>query len=192
MEVGESPQFIYLVSGAGMTPAVQQKASSFSLRKATNDDIPGILACLRAAFEEFRNLYTPDGFLDTVLTPETLRERLKSMTVFVAVNSGNQKGRFADLPSVVGTIACNVVGGGEGHLRGMAVLPELRGAGAAAELLSCAEEELRRQNCTRITLDTTEPLQRAMRFYEKCGYRRSGKVGDFFGMPLIEHQKTLL
>jgi len=30
-----------------------------------------------------------------------------------------------------------------------------------------------------------------MRFYEKHGYRRSGKTRDFFGMPLIEHQKTL-
>ena len=170
---------------------MQQGVSSISIRKATNDDIPGILACLRAAFEEFRNLYTPAGFLDTVLTPETLRERLKSMAVFVAVNSGNQNNRFTGLPSVVGTIACNVVSAGEGHLRGMAVLPELRGAGVAAELLSCAEEELRGRNCTRVTLDTTEPLQRAMRFYEKNGYQRSGKVSDFFGMPLFEYYKRL-
>jgi hypothetical protein len=41
-------------------------------------------------------------------------------------------------------------------------------------------------------LDTTEPLQRAMGFYEKHGYRRSGKVSDFFGMPLVEYQKVLL
>jgi len=28
-----------------------------------------------------------------------------------------------------------------------------------------------------------------MRFYEKHGYRRSGKVSDFFGMPLVEYVK---
>jgi hypothetical protein len=35
------------------------------------------------------------------------------------------------------------------------------------------------------------PLEAAMRFYEKHGYHRSGKIGDFFGMPLIEYEKQL-
>jgi len=30
-----------------------------------------------------------------------------------------------------------------------------------------------------------------MRFYEKHGYRRSGKVSDFFGMPLVEYVKPV-
>jgi hypothetical protein len=30
-----------------------------------------------------------------------------------------------------------------------------------------------------------------MRFYERNGYRRTGKVGDFFGMPRIEYAKEL-
>jgi hypothetical protein len=30
-----------------------------------------------------------------------------------------------------------------------------------------------------------------MRFYEKHGYRRSGKVTDFFGMDLYEFVKEL-
>ena len=38
---------------------------------------------------------------------------------------------------------------------------------------------------------TTEPLERAMRFYEKHGYRRSGRVTDFFGMTLHEWVKSL-
>ncbi len=138
--------------------------------------------CLREAFEEFRDRYTPDAFLDTILTPKALRERLEKMSVFVAVNSANQ---------IVGTIACNAVSSEEGHLRGMAVLPSIRGAGIAAQLLREAESELRSRGFARITLDTTDPLQRAMRFYEKHGYRRSGRITDFFGMPLMEYEKTL-
>ena len=161
---------------------MQALAPIISIREATNKDSQGILACLRAAFEEFREAYTPDGFLDTVLTPETLQERLKTMSVFVAVNSGDD---------VVGTIACGMVTAEEGHLRGMAVLPSMRGSGIAAQLLNHAESELRRKNVERITLDTTEPLQRAMRFYEKHGYRHSGRASDFFGMPLIEYEKKL-
>jgi hypothetical protein len=32
---------------------------------------------------------------------------------------------------------------------------------------------------------------RAVRFYEKNGHRTSGKVRDFFGMPLFEYTKAL-
>jgi len=151
-------------------------------RRAKEEDAPGILVCLREAFEEFRSRYTPQAFLDTVLTAETLQVRLKEMNVFVAVNSANH---------VVGTIACTVLGSGEGHLRGMAVMPSMRGSGLAAQLLGQAERELLTQGCVRVTLDTTDPLERAMRFYEKRAYRRSGRTSDFFGMPLIEYEKSL-
>lgn len=152
------------------------------IRMAKSEDAPEILACLREAFEEFRNRYTPQAFVDTVLTMESLRKRGEKMSVFVAVNSTGE---------VVGTIACQVLSSGEGHLRGMAVLPPMRGNGVAVQLLRRAEAELRLRGCIRVTLDTTEPLERAMRFYEKNGYRRSGRVLDFFGMPLIEYQKPL-
>ena len=103
------------------------------------------------------------------------------MQVFVAV-AGDQ---------IVGTIACSKQDADEGHLRGMAVLPEWLGREIAEKLLRAAETELAQQGCSRITLDTTEPLQRAMRFYEKHGYRRSGKTTDFFGMPLHEYVKDV-
>jgi len=151
-----------------------------SIRSASNEDVPGILACLRSAFEPYRNLYTPGAFLDTVLTSETLNQRLVDMQVCVALNPAGQ---------LVGTIAGNLSSPTEGHLRGMAVLQAWQGRGLAAQLLEHAEAVLRRQGCARITLDTTEPLRRAMRFYEKHGFRRSGKVTNFFGMPLIEYEK---
>jgi predicted N-acetyltransferase YhbS len=91
-----------------------------TIRKAVAADTPAILACLRAAFEPYRRSYTPAGFTDTVLTPKTIQQRLNSMWVLVAV---------AESGKVVGTIACSVVGGNEGHLRGMAVC--LNGRAAA-------------------------------------------------------------
>jgi ribosomal-protein-alanine N-acetyltransferase len=68
---------------------------------------------------------------------------------------------------VVGTVAYKVVESGEGHLRGMAVNPEWRGSGLSTALLETAEDELGKAGCKTITLDTTEPLNRAIRFYEK-------------------------
>jgi GNAT superfamily N-acetyltransferase len=154
----------------------------YSIRRATPADAGGILQCLHAAFESYRNLYTREAFDDTVLTTETIHQRLATMALFVAVTGSGE---------VVGTIGCSRITAGEGHLRGMAVLAEWQGSDVASELLHAAEYELRARGCRRITLDTTEPLQRAMRFYEKNGYQRSGKVADFYGMPLLEYVKMV-
>lgn len=155
--------------------------ADFFIRAGDADDAPAILNCLAAAFEAYRTRYTPGAWLDTVLTSDTLQQRLSSMTVLVAISPGE---------GIVGTIAFSMAAG-EGHLRGMAVLPEWQGRGVAEALLESAETELMSAKCDRITLDTTEPLQRAMRFYQKHGYRRSGKVADFFGMGLYEFVKKL-
>jgi predicted N-acetyltransferase YhbS len=156
--------------------------TDITIRKTLGADAPGILECLKMAFAPYRDKYTPAAFVDTVLTAETIQHRLSQMWAFVAVTADNQ---------VVGTIACAAVSASEGHLRGMAVLPEWQGRGIAEKLLQSAEAELAGHGCSRVTLDTTEPLHRATRFYEKHGYVASGRSMDFFGMPLHEYVKKL-
>jgi GNAT superfamily N-acetyltransferase len=160
-----------------------RRIDRFTVRPATPADSASILACLESAFEPYRDRYTAQAFLDTVLTPATLAERFASMAVFVAVDSADQ---------VVGTIAGRVLEAGQGHLRGMAVRPGWQGTGVARELLSTVERHLREAGCSRITLGTVECLQAARRFYEKNGYRLSGQGRDFFGMQLEEHLKQLV
>ena len=165
----------------------------FEIRHADNGDAAAILACLAAAFEPYRAMYTPDGFRDTVLTPETLRARMQTMKIFVAVSSGEIIGTigYSVVAAATGEMSAGSASGKEGHVRGMAVAPLWQGGGAAAALLAAAEQELRACGCSRVTLDTTEPLKRAIRFYVKKGYTASGKEGDFFGMPLYEYVKKL-
>jgi len=158
------------------------KAATFTIRKAMKSDAPGILHCLQTAFEPYRTSYTADAFRDTVLTPETIHTRLAAMTGFVATDGTGR---------VIGTVAGGIVGKEEGHLRGMAVLPECQGRGVAEGLLRNVENHLRSLGCSRISLDTTEPLKRATRFYEKHGFHSSGKVSEFFGMPIFEYVKQL-
>jgi ribosomal protein S18 acetylase RimI-like enzyme len=71
----------------------------------------------------------------------------------------------------------------------MAVLPRAQGTGLADQLIKGIEAELFAAGCSFVTLDTTAPLVRAIRFYERHGYVRSGTVPDFFGMPLYELRK---
>jgi len=157
-------------------------APAISIRKATERDAKDILSCLESAFEPFREDYTPEAFADTVLKPETICRRLLDMSVFVAID-------LAGL--VIGTVGCRVGADGEGHIRGMAVRPAFHGLGVAGLLLEAVESEMRAGGCSRIHLDTTEPLKRAIRFYEKRGFRPSGRVHAYFGMSLFEYVKLL-
>ena len=151
------------------------------IRQATTEDVGAILHCLRAAFEPYRQLYSAEAFADTTLTVETLLRRLAEMTVLVACSDSH----------IVGTVAFHRLDAATGHFRGMAVLPQWQSIGVAQRLLAELEHRLKALACSRVTLDTTGPLERAIHFYERNGYRRSGKIADFFGMPLYEYEKLL-
>jgi GNAT superfamily N-acetyltransferase len=150
------------------------------IRAAGRGDEEGILRCLAAAFEPYRAEYTPEAYADTLLDQASLKKRLQHMHVLVAAASER----------IVGTVASSLVNG-EGHLRGMAVSADWRGTGLSAQLLQAIETWLVDNGCKRVTLDTTLPLQTAIKFYEKNGYRRSGRVSDFYGMPLVEYLKEI-
>lgn len=152
-----------------------------TVARATFDDSEAILRCLRAAFEPYRMQYTAAAYEDTVMTAETVRQRIATMTVLVARTESGP---------ILGTIGA-AVRGSEGHIRGMAVVPSAQGTGIAGRLLDTIERELSVAGCSFVTLDTTAPLVRAVRFYERHGYVPSGTVTEFFGMPLFEYQKRL-
>lgn len=152
-----------------------------TIRQATADDEAAVRDCLQTAFAPYRHFYSPEGFADTTLTPDTYRGRLRHSAILV----GELGGR------VVATIACSRLSPEEGHLRGMAVLPAFHGQGIAGRMLAAAEALIREWGCREVSLDTTQPLQRAIRFYETHDYVRTDKVADFYGMPLLEFKKTL-
>ena len=156
--------------------------SEFTIRPALVSDAEEIHECLRIAFGRFLDSYSQEAFLDTVPTVEKVRERMHSMSLFVAEDA---------LRKVIGTIAYYLKTPEEGYIRGMAVLPEWQGKGVAQRLMETVENEVRDRGCKRVSLDTTDPLQRAIHFYEKRGYRRTGNIEDFFGMPLHEFTKEL-
>ena len=153
----------------------------FRIRRAVTADAGFVLACLEAAFAPYRESYTPGAFRDTVPSREGVEDRMERMSVLVATTAAGE---------IVGTLAYAATGT-EGHLRGMAVLPAFLGHGVAAQLLSSAERDLREAGCTHVTLDTTLPLQRAIRFYRNHGYAPTGAASDFYGMPLFEYRKDL-
>lgn len=145
-------------------------------------DREAVMRCLHEAFVPYRHLYPPAAYEDSTLSGRNIEERFATMTVIVAEDIHGD---------VVGTVAWCKEPAGEGHLRGMAVLPEAQGTNAAEALLRAAEDAMRRAGCKLATLDTTEPLTRARRFYEKHGYGEHPERGDFYGMSLIRYSKPL-
>jgi ribosomal protein S18 acetylase RimI-like enzyme len=150
----------------------------FMVRAATSADSAAILACLSEAFVPYRGQYTPGAYADTILTADALVRRFTAMTILVATDASG---------AVAGTIAASAGPRDEGHLRGMAVRNAWQGSVAAAALLASAEALLAARGCRRVTLDTTAPLTRAVAFYRKHGYAPTGRVQNFYGMPLYEY-----
>ena len=155
----------------------------FTIRLATIKDAKAVHEVLLAAFEDHRSFYSQEGFTDTVLSEQKAKDRIKEMNVYVAVD---QHGK------IIGTIGWEKLNKEEGHIRGMGVIPSRQGkASPAMSLLKRVERDAQLENCKILTLDTTEILKRAQKFYEKNGYKWTGKTGDFFGSIIYEFAKTL-
>jgi len=156
--------------------------TDFTIRPALISDAEEIQACLQSAFGNFLDSYTREAFLDTVPTVEDVRGRFGHMSLFVAEDRERK---------VIGTVAWYRKSAQQGFLRGMAVVPQWQGKGVAQQLLQAVEEDIRTHGCSHAALDTTDPLERAIHFYEKQGYRRTGYIEDFRSMPLHEFVKEL-
>ncbi|MFX1428485.1 MAG: GNAT family N-acetyltransferase [Promethearchaeota archaeon] len=155
----------------------------YTIRKAEIKDAKGIHEVILAAFEQYRYFYSPEGFADTVMSEKIAVERIKDMTIFIAVNQNGE---------IIGTIGWKRVNREEGHIRGMAVHPNYQGKESpATDLLKMVEKDARSQGCSFLTLDTTEVLERAQNFYRKNGFTKTDKTGDFFGATIFEFKKIL-
>ncbi|MHA2391529.1 MAG: GNAT family N-acetyltransferase [Promethearchaeota archaeon] len=155
----------------------------YIVRKAEPKDAKGIHEVILAAFEEFREHYSPEGFTDTVMSEEIALRRINRMTLFVAIDQKD---------NIIGTIGWKNIDEKEGHIRGMAVHPNYQGKKSpATKLLQMVEEDARSRGVSFLTLDTTAPLKRAQDFYKKHGFRETGKRGNFFGITIYEFVKEI-
>ncbi len=157
--------------------------SDYHLRLARESDVPALSTCLHEAFAPFREEYSRAAYANTVPSQPELLERVRTMSVWVVIDRRGV---------LVGTVSASRRSPVEGHLRGMAVRPDRQGSGVADALLDRAVKSLAALGCRKVTLDTTRPLARARRFYEKHGFSATGTVTDFFGMPLLEYARALV
>lgn len=149
------------------------------IRLAETGDAQPIASLLFESFVEYESLYTSKGFAATAITSEQIVARMREGLVWVAVRN----------EEIVGTVS--VVASAESlYIRGMAVLPAARGERIGALLLTHVEEFARTGRCSRLFLSTTPFLDRAIRLYERYGFRRTSEgPHELFGTPLFTMEK---
>ena len=82
--------------------------------------------------------------------------------------------------------------GGYGEVKSMFTSPEARGKGVAAALLRQIEDQAKALNLPTLKLETGEALAAAVRLYERHGFRRCDRFGDYQpNETSIFMQKTL-
>ena len=82
-------------------------------------------------------------------------------------------------------VACGGVAflGGFAEVNRMYAKPSMRGKGVAALLLKRLEDEARGAGETILRLETGIHQHEALRFYEKCGFRRRDAFGAYLEKP---------
>lgn len=151
------------------------------IRLAESRDAQAIASLLAASFAEYKALYTSEGYAATAITSEQVANRISEGPMWVAL---------AD-ERVAGTVSV-VVKSGSLYIRGMAVRPSARGQRIGERLLAQVERFAESNGIPRLFLSTTPFLDRAIRLYERWGFRRTDQGShDLYGTPLFTMEKIL-
>src|SRR5688500_11426161 len=148
--------------------------SDVRIRTALPGEAEEIARVLCEAFAPFENLYTPEAFAATVISPQKIRERFNEAG---AIWAARQNGK------IIGTVSA-VPDGERLYIRSMAVLPAAQGLGIGRKLLEAVESYAAGNGFERLFLYTTPYLPAAIRLYEQNGFMRGElKTEGFFGTP---------
>ena len=158
-----------------------EDTTDITIRYAEQADASSIASVLHESFIEYRELYTVAAFAATAPASEQIQSRMNEGPIWVALHNG----------LIIGTVSV-VSHGSALYIRGMAVLPSLRGSGIGRLLLNQVKNFASSHNHTQLFLSTTPFLDRAIRLYEQMGFRRSEKgPHDLFGTPLFTMVKDI-
>lgn len=151
------------------------------IRRATSHDARDIVGVMRCAFIQFKKYYTKDAYAATTPRYKKVLIRMSEAPVWVAT-SGSR---------MVGTVSA-AHQNDELYIRGMAVLPSMRGVRIGSLLLESAECYAVQNQCQRVCLSTTPFLLAAIRLYEREGYQRTNDgPHNLFGTPLFTREKRI-
>ncbi|MEM6587527.1 MAG: GNAT family N-acetyltransferase [Pseudomonadota bacterium] len=125
---------------------------------------PGPRALLEASHALMKEMFPPEEnyFLD-------IEELCDPDVAFFAARRGDK---------TLGTGAL-AMKGKYAEVKSMFTSPEARGKGVAAAILRALEDTARARNIAMLKLETGDPLDAAVRLYERAGFTRCAIFGDY-------------
>jgi GNAT superfamily N-acetyltransferase len=163
--------------------------ASPTLRSASTEDVPVLLAVVQEGFETYSDI-APAGWKapDQLAHVEQMREEMADPAFFcrVAEVEGELAGVVTWLPAVAASPDGFVP---DVHFRHLFVLERYWGSGIAVELHDAAVEEMRQRGVETARLYTPADQARARRFYEREGWKL--RVDRYFdpkiGFDIVEY-----
>ncbi len=160
---------------------MREDKASIQIRMAAPADAQSIAAVLRESFAEYKASYTDEALAPPTPANEQIKRRMNERPIWVAVREA----------TIVGTVSVAPRGDAL-YIRGMAVLPSARGLRIGESLLKQVENFASAHGYTRLFLSATPFLARAIRLYERMGFRRSDEgPHDLCGTPLFTMDFTM-
>ena len=162
------------------TPAWREpdRAHEVSLRRATDEDVGGVLELVRACVDHLR-ANGIEQWDDRYPDRSTIEADVRGREAFVASHEtgllgyvalgARQDPEYAAVPwaYAVGPIAV---------ISRLMVNPAAQGRGFAQAVMGLVEEQARAVGCRAVRLDAFDGNPRALRLYGRLGYRASGTI----------------
>lgn len=143
-----------------MTPS--PATAAVRVRRAELSDLDDLVALEQATFDSDQ------------ISRAQFRRHLDSDSARVLVASANHR-RFLGTAMVFFRKSSRVA-----RLYSIASLPEARGKGVGTALIEAAEAAARQRRCQALRLEVRTDNDRALRLYERLGYRRVGGIKHGF------------
>ena len=163
------------------TGAAEIPDNAMHIREACPADSADIALVLHESFAEFEPLYSGDAFAATTPAPNGVLERMREGPMWVATQDGRFVGTASAVPKERRL-----------YVRGMAVIPAVRGRGVGRLLLDGIEAFAAARRFSSLFLSTAPFLTEAIGLYERSGFRRTDEGPfDLFGTSLFTMEKRL-
>ena len=164
------------------------------LIRATEADLEELLALYQRAADQMQAEGLKQWEWGIYPTEELIRDDVTRGRMFIQRMEGTLEGAVAVFDGaeepVYGTVAWT--GGlNPGYFHRLVVNPATQGAGVAGGMLDDLQQMLRRSGCDCIRCDTALNNKRAMRLYEKMGFRSCGYIDWGNGETNIALNKPL-
>jgi ribosomal protein S18 acetylase RimI-like enzyme len=160
------------------------------VERATVEDIDSLAALNVAAYEEFSDRMTTDGWLSMKNSVSSVEERFQ-IAQFLVVRESDR---------VCGSVAYCPAGKGNPELFPpdwaaillLAVAPEFRSRGIGKGLASACIDMARRDGACVIGLFTSELMIQAQRLYESLGFLRESEIARRNGLRYCRYRLDLV